>query len=278
MAPDQLHVEGQAWLRRITGLLDRRLTLSQHQDVLTLAGWIALLLGCVEYDMGKRGEAEATRRAALSLGNEADNADVMGWAHEMRAWYALTQGDYRGVIAAAETGAAIAPNHGVAVQLAAQRAKAWSRIGDRRQMEVALDQGRTLLEGQPYPDDLDHHFVVDPSKFDFYAMDCYRLAGENRLAETYANEVIRSSTDVDGSERKPMRNTEARITLGVVAARSGDLEQALTYGRRALAGDRKSLPTLVMCSRELGGVLHERYPDEPEATGYLDELRALTAG
>src|SRR5579862_2631347 len=51
-----------------------------------------------------------------------------------------------------------APHHSVAIQLAAQEAKAWARIGDRRQTEVALDKGRRLLEAMPYPDNLDHHF------------------------------------------------------------------------------------------------------------------------
>lgn len=277
MASEQLRVEGRAWLRRITALTDRRLTLAQHQEVLTLAGWVALLVGCVEYDMGLRRIAEGTRKAALTLGEEASNAAVSGWAYEMRAWYALTQGDYRGVIAAAEAGEAVAAHGGAAVQLAAQRAKAWARLGDRRQVETALDKGRSLLESLPYPEDTDHHFVVDPAKFDFYAMDCYRIAGEDRLAEMYAHEVIRSSTDPDGTERKPMRNAEARITLGVVAARGGDLDQAVSYGRRALEGDRKSLPSLLMCSKELATLLRERYAKEPEAASYLDEVRALSA-
>ena len=73
----------------------------------------------------------------------------------------------------------------------------------------------------PYPDNLDHHFVVDPTKFDFYMMDCYRHLAEDRLAETLASEVIQASTDFDGTERAPMRLAEARITLGVVAARQG---------------------------------------------------------
>jgi tetratricopeptide (TPR) repeat protein len=256
-------------------MLDRRITLSQHQELLSLAGMVALLVGCVEYDMGLRPEAEATRKAAFSLGQESGNADVMGWAHEMRAWYALTQGDYRGVLAAAEAGERIAPHQSVTVQIIAQRAKAWARIGDRRQVEVALDQGRTLLEGLPYPENLDHHFVVDPSKFDFYAMDCYRKLGEDNLAEVYAHEVIRSSTDLDGSERKPMRIAEAHITLGVVAARSGDLDEAVARGRAAISGDRKSLPSLIMVSRDLAEMLGERYPGELRAQEYLDQLRAL---
>ena len=75
--------------------------------------------------------------------------------------------------------------------------------GDRRATEVALDKGRKLLEAMPYPDNLDHRFVVDPTKFDFYSMDCYRHLAEDRLAETLANEVIQASTDFDGTERPP---------------------------------------------------------------------------
>ena len=205
MPADQLLTEGRAWLRRITSCQGQRLTLKQHREILVLAGWVALLIGCVEYDTGNRQAAETTRQAALSLGIEADHAEIQGWAHEMRAWINLTSGDYHGVIAAARAGTEAAPIHGVAVQLAAQEAKAWARIGDRRQTEVALDRGRRLLEALPYPENLDHHFVVDPTKFDFYAMDCYRHLAEDKMAETLAEEVIQASTDFDGTERAPMR-------------------------------------------------------------------------
>ena len=103
----------------------------------------------------------------------------------------------------------------------------------------------------PYPDNLDHHFVVDPTKYDFYMMDCYRHLAEDRMAETLASEVIRASTDFDGTVRAPMRQAEARITLGVVAARRGDLEAAINQGERALSAPRKSLPSLLMVSRDL---------------------------
>lgn len=276
LSSEQLAVEGRAWLRRITALLDRRLTLAQHQEVLALAGTVALLLGCVEYDMGLRPQAEATRRAALTLGQESGKADVMGWANEMRAWFALTQGNMRGALAAAETGEAIAPHESVAVQLIAQRAKAWARLGDRRQVELALDQGRQLLETLPQPDNLDHHFVVDPAKFDFYAMDCYRILGEDSFAEIYADEVIRNSTDFDGTERKPMRIAEARITLGVAAVNAGDLGKAVALGRKALDGDRRSLPSLMMVARDLSTALHRHYPAERETEEFAEHLRSLS--
>jgi hypothetical protein len=156
------------------------------------------------------------------------------------------------------------------VQLAAHKAKAWARIGDRRQVEVALEQGRTLLEALPYPDNVDNHFVVDPAKWDFYTMDCYRLVGDDPLAETYAWEVLRTSGD------QPMRTAEARVTLGVVAARAGDLESAVDHGRQALVGERRSLPSLAMCARELATVLTDRYPSEPEVDTYVEALRQLS--
>ena len=159
MPSDQLLTEGQAWLRRITTFRGQRLTLAQHREILVQAGWIALLIGCVEYDTGNRQAAETTRQAALSLGIEADHPEITAWAHEVRAWMALTTGDYHGVVAAAKAGTDVAPHSSVAVQLAAQEAKAWARIGDRRQTEVALDRGRRLLDSMPYPENLDHHLV-----------------------------------------------------------------------------------------------------------------------
>ncbi len=119
--------------------------------------------------------------------------------------------------------------------------------------------------------------MVDPAKFDFYAMDCYRTLGEDDLASLYAHEVIRSSTAPNGTEHKPMRIAEARITLGVTTARSGDLEGAVLLGRQALQGERRSIPSLLMVSQDLAATLRERYPDEKATAEYLDELKALAA-
>jgi hypothetical protein len=143
---------------------------------------------------------------------------------------------------------------------------------------VALDRGRSLLEALPHPANLDHHFVVDPTKFDFYAMDCYRKLGEDRLAVTYADEVIQDGTDYDGTERAPMRIAEARITLAVSAARQGELDQALSYGRKAISGARKSLPSLRMAAGDLTQLLTDRYEGEPGTAEYLGQIHAIQAG
>jgi transcriptional regulator with XRE-family HTH domain len=278
---DQLLRDGRQWLQRITGLLDRRMTLSQHRELLTLAGVLAELIGCVEFDMSDRRSAEATRRAALSLGEEAEDPEVIGWAHQMRAWFALTQGDYRGVLRAAEIGEARAPGTWAAVQLVALRARACARIGDRRRANAALDQGRALLEWMPYPDNADHLFVVDPAKWDFFAMGVYRVLGvnrpdgsENRLATAYAEDVIRLGTHCDGTEREPIRIAEAHVTLGVVCARRGSLDEAIMHGRSAFRRERQCLPGLLMVHAELEAEIQES-DASAAAAEYFDELLAL---
>ena len=68
-----------------------------------------------------------------------------------------------------------------------------------------------------------------------------------------------------------MRLAEARITLGVVAARQGNLEQAVNHGTRALNAPRKSLPSLLMVSRDLTKALNDQYPNEAETQAHLDQ-------
>jgi transcriptional regulator with XRE-family HTH domain len=270
----ELRREAHGWLREVARLLHRPTGLAAHQELLTAAGWLALLVGCVEYDMGMRAGAEATRVAARQLGEEAGNPEVVGWSHEMAAWFALTQARYRGVLTAARTGQAVSPHASAAVQLVGQEAKALARLGDVAGVRVALNRGQAMLDKMPSPDRTDHHFVVDPDKWDFYAMDAYRLAGEDDLAAQHARTVLSLGESPDG-ERAPMRMAEARLTLAAVAARAGDLEQAVAAGIGALSADRKSLPSLLMVAGELDAALHRRFPHEPATAEFREALRSI---
>lgn len=74
--------------------------------------------------MVSRPAAESTRVAAAQLGAEAGHPEIVGWGHEMTAWFALTQGRFRQAVAASRRGQAIAEGTSVHVQLIAQEAKA----------------------------------------------------------------------------------------------------------------------------------------------------------
>lgn len=272
-----LRQEVHGWLSEVTRLLHQPIGLAVHKELLTAAGWLTLLTGCLEYDTGMRAGAEATRLGALELGREGGNPEIIGWAYEMAAWFALTQSRYRDVLGAVEAGQAAAPNGSAAVQLAGQRAKAYARLGDAEAVRDVLERGRERLADMPYPSRTDHHFVVDPAKWDFYAMDAYRLAQDDERAAHHARTVLELGTSPEG-ERAPMRMAEARLTLAAVAARGGELEQAATTGISALGGARKSLPSLLMVAGELDGELTRRYPGESEAADFREVLTLVRGG
>lgn len=275
---DQLLVEGRAWLQRLVELIRQPMSLAQRTELQVQCGWLAALVACVQYDTGDARSADITRRHALSLGHEAGHAGIQGWGHEIAAWQALTSGNYRGVLTAAQHGAAVAEHEGVGVQLATQQAKAHARLGDERAAMAALDRGRRLLEPMSHPVNTDHHFVVDPGKFDFYSMDIYRLSSDNDAAEQLAREVLAAGVDWDGRERSVMRNAEARVTLGTVAARRGDVDGAIEWGQAALNTDRQSLPSLLMVTRDLTSAIQQAAPDAPQVVDYLERVLELGRG
>jgi len=272
---EQLLTEGRAWLARLVGLIQQPMTLAQRREVQVQAGWLALLVACVHHDLGEARRADGIRRRALSLGREAGHAGIQGWAHEIAAWQALTSGNPRGVLTAVEAGLAVAGHEGVAVQLVAQQAKALVRIGDHPSALRALDRGRRLLEPMPYPPNDRHHFVVDHRKYDFYAMDIYRMSSDDAAATQLAHEVLAAGTDPGGVERAVMRNSQARFTLATVAARGGDVETAIDWAERGLAARRQSLPSLLMIARDLVGVLDAVAPDARPVLAFHERLREL---
>lgn len=267
--------EAQQWLRDISALNDKSLSLRQHKEVYDLVSWLSLLVACLQYDAGDERAAESARRAAIMLATESAHSEVLGWGAEIKAWMALTQGNYYGVLAAAKEGLAATSTHSVSVQLHAQAAKAWARLGNRTRVEVALDQGRDLMDSLPYPDNPRNHFQVDPAKFDFYAMDCYRKVGEDRLALAMAETVQRTSTTPSGTIIAPMRLAEAELTRATAYARAGELDQAMTKANDAFEIGRQSLPSLLLVGREVADELTRLHPTSEQASDFASHLKQL---
>ena len=275
----ELRIEAHTWLDQISRLLRKPVGLREHTELLNSAGWLALLVGCLEYDLGMRSAAEATRVAARQLGDEAGSSEVVAWTHEMSAWFALPQGRYQDTIAAARAGQPVDRGHSVHVQLIAQEAKARARMRDTAGLTEDLDRGHQILSQLPHPERTDHHFVIDPTKWDFYAMDAFRLAGEDARSEEHAREVLQQSATPDGIDRFPMRTSEVRLTLATIASRNGDLEQASELGLSALNGStRRSLPSLLMVAGELDSELQRRYPHETATQEFREALRVVGNG
>ena len=118
-------------------------------------------------------------------------------------------------------------------------------------------------------------FVIDPARFDLWAMDCYRVLGEDRLAAGHAREVLRNAAGLPGGA--PIQVAAAELTLGVVAARAGQLTAAIAHGRQACNGDHCSLPDLLMVSRELLRVLERDFFGHHEVAAFAGQVRCLQA-
>ena len=255
-------------LQHVIRLLGGRSTLDQHRELLVVAAWLAVLLGCLHYDLGEREEAEAARQAAYQWAKQAGHGELMGWAFEMSAWFALAEGRYEQLIEFAQAGQSIAGTGSAGVQLILQEAKGWSRLGDHKQADAALTRGAEMLGRMPVPAHPEHHFVFDHAKWMHYAASCYVMLGDNDRAEEHAREVITQHGRPDGTTNAPMRTAQARMDLAIVAARRGELDQAVAYGESAFDFERQSLTDLASSSADLDNILQQRYRGEQLARDF----------
>jgi hypothetical protein len=84
----------------------------------------------------------------------ADKQDRPAWAERLRTERLARGWSQADVVAAMRTfsdaaGQDAAPGRSVAVQLLAQEAKAWARMGNQRNVVKALEKGRVLLDSLP---------------------------------------------------------------------------------------------------------------------------------
>ncbi|GAA2097835.1 hypothetical protein GCM10009780_45860 [Actinomadura alba] len=259
-------------LKYVLDLLKGRLTLHQHRELLVQAGWLAALLGCLHYDLGQREQAEAARQAAYQMGKQTGHGELMGWAYEMSSWFALVEGRYEEVIHAAQRGQDLAGSTSATVQLTLKEAQGYARLGPSHQQEArqALERGATILGRLATPSRPEHHFVFDHSKWIFYASTIYTWLDDNDRAEEHAREIITRHSRDDGASDAPMRTADARINLGMIHARRGDLDAAVQEGLSAFDYDRQNYD-LAARGEDLADILGERFPTEP-LTAQFHEL------
>jgi transcriptional regulator with XRE-family HTH domain len=272
-APELL-AEARGWLDGTLAMVEQRTSLVAHRELLVSAGWLSALVACLHWDLEHRSGAEIWQEATATLGAESGHAEIAAWSHEIAAWMALTAARPRDALAHAQAGQRIDHTSCVAAQLAAQEARAAAKLGDRAAAEAAMSRGRAVLDRLPEPAHPDHHFVIDPAKVDFYAVDVYRWLAADDAAHEYAQRVRAYSERDDGTIRSPMRRSEALLTLGVVAARRGELDAAVGYGVAGLDNPRRSAPSLLSTAADLDAAL-AGHRHEPVTTSWRDALSAV---
>ncbi len=259
---------------RMMRLRQGRMTFAQHKELIALSGWVTALLACVDWDMNEREAAETARAATFRFAKEVGHSELMAWSYEMQAWFALTEGRYSDVTSIAKAAQTIGGENSAIVQLIMQEARGWSRLGNRKAAESAMERGYNLLQRLPaidYP----RHFIYDRTKFPFYVASCYQWLGDDVQAEEFANQVFRECATNGTTQRSPMRLAEVHITLGLIQAQRGDLEAAVESGSHALTYERKSGPSLLIRATELNRAISERFPDARQASDFDEKLRII---
>lgn len=89
--------------------------------------------------------------------------------------------------------------------------------------------------------------------------------------------MLRLSERPDGTDRSPMRATEVRPTQSIVSLRTGDIDGATEWARKAFSTDRRSVNTLNMVADELYNEGRTRYGHDP-ALGALNDVIASFYG
>ena len=255
-------------LRYVTRLLGGRVTLAQHRELLVIAGWLSALIACTCYDNGDAVAARTACRMTRQFGSQAAHAVLLAWSFEIAAWFALVEGRYPETVALPEAGLEHAGVTSAGVQLSVQAARGYTRMGDTWAAQ-GLQASRTRLDRLPAQEQHGDHFVFDGAKYEFYVATILTWLGSDDAAtEAHAREVVRQCSEVGGW---PTRLGTMRLNLGLLAARRGDLEEAISHGSAALRRPHR-LAELLPGAGELCRAMADRYPGEHLVDKYGQEL------
>jgi tetratricopeptide (TPR) repeat protein len=258
-------------LGHLDRLLEGRLTLEQHRDLVVARGWLSLLLAALQFDLGDREAAETSRDAALELGREAEHPEIVAWAFETPAWFALTDGRLRDAVDLARAGQEIAPpDRSVIVATTLQEARAWARLGARREAEHAIRRAEAALARLPEPSHPQDHFVFDPPKLSFYVATCYVWLHEPARAEEHARHVIEGNGDPASRNWWPTRVATARVELALALAQQGRVDEAARIGIDVLSADFLRRSTIWRAG-ELDRVLRRDHGDVADVEDFHEQ-------
>lgn len=200
-------------LRYVTRLLGGRVTLAQHRELLVISGWLSALIVCTCYDTGDAVTARTACRMTRQFGSQAAHAVLVAWSFEIAAWFALVESGCPETVALSEAGLERAGVKNTRVQL-------------------SLQASRTRLDRLPPPEQHGDHFVFDGAKYEFYVATILTWLGSDDVAaEAQVREVVRQCGEVGGW---PTRLGTMRLNLGLLAARRGHLDEAISHGSAAL--------------------------------------------
>lgn len=224
-------------LAAVRRLLDCRMTLRQHRQLVVSGAWLSLLAATCQIDLQHGARAATYLRTASTMAAEADHAELTAWCLETEAWAVLTTGAYADAIALSEAAQAAAPaGSSAAIQATAQEGRAWARMGDAKSTRRALDRVAQLVSPLHMPDRPEHHYRYDPGKALSYTATTLAWVGDP-AAEYYAREVVRLLVEAPGPPRL-RRTAIAQVDLAAALIAAGKPDEAADWTAVAVRSGR----------------------------------------
>ena len=268
-APAKLLSRTGAYLAYATGLLGRKLTLTEHRRLLVTSGWLSLLAATSLIDLRRYGAADAYLTTATQMAAEAEHPELSAWCLETRAWLALSDGDHQRAASLARGAQGLAPRGSSAlIQATAQEGRAWARLGADRETYDALARVEALASPLPVPDRPEHHYRYDPAKAEAYVATTLSWIGDPAAVDI-ARSVL--ATMESPADPRPRRAVAARIDLALALAGTGRPDEAAEITHEAITS-----PYLVPSNYwRADEVIAAVEPSDPEGSRTLRE--AITA-
>jgi transcriptional regulator with XRE-family HTH domain len=232
-APAKLLSRTGAYLAYATGLLGRRLTLTEHRRLLVTSGWLSLLAATSLIDLRRYGPADAYLNTAMQMAGEAEHPELRAWCLETRAWLALSDGDHKRAVSLARGAQALAPAGSSAlIQATAQEGRAWARLGDSRDTHDALGRVEALISPLAVPEHPEHHYRYDPAKAEAYVATTLSWVGDPAAVDIARSVLVNMESPADP---RPRRAVAAKIDLALALAGAGKPDEAAGITLEAVA-------------------------------------------
>lgn len=276
--PEALYPELLSVRLHVGGLLDGKLTLGQHRDLLVTAGWLSNLLGLVCFDLGDQLAAAAWCADVEQRAREAGHPELAAWAAQTSMLMAFYGGQAREAVAHAQKGQALAPLGTVAhAKLAAQEMRAWALLGDTREVHSARQRAEVAIAKLPAETPAQGAFSISRTAgCPPYTATSLLLLGQLDEAERLTREVIAAHYGTGGRNgpgEHPAGFALAHLRLALALTGLGRLDEAIEAGSAALAAPRP-VRSVVALAGELDQTLSCQFGDASRAREFHDQYVA----
>ncbi len=273
---EQLHDEMLGMRKWVGSLMDRKLRLDEHRELVVAAGWLSVLLGLVTFDRGEYPAARVWCDDGRERGLEAGHLELAAWSREPLVLAAFYAGRTAEAVVTAREGLALAPKgSAVEAKLAAQQMRAVAGLGDGHGFARARRRAETSYAKLPLTNRAPggHPFVVRTT-CDLPPMmgASMVLLGDWPTAERLKRQELASGPDHDTPGR-----SIGYLDHGIALAHLGRLDEAAAAGMRALSS-RRVVGSVLVQAGKLDQALVEADADVAEVRTfherYLEARRA----